>query len=33
MNKDRSEWVHDRPETEAEIKKWDESGITCSPMI
>ena len=33
MKQDRSEWVHDRPETEAEIKKWDESGITCSPMI
>ena len=33
MNQDRSEWVHDRPETEAGIKQWIESGMTCPPMI
>ena len=33
MEKDRWASVHDRPETEAHIKAWVESGITCPPMI
>lgn len=33
MDKDGVESVHDRPELEAGIKRWDESGYTCAPAI
>ncbi len=33
MDRDSVERVHDRPETEASIRRWLESGNTCPPMI